>query len=185
MAMAEPTAERPWYDRIGYGLSLGGGVYGFVGDDFRDLTNVGGSWDVRLLRARGQYLALEASYIGSAQSINALGLDNDAVLVGNGLQAALRVNFLRNYYVQPFIFGGAAWRNYSLSDTNINVSDVTDTMTSSSFRLALASRDTSRASWRTSVASIVSRGVTTSFPTLAEVDEGAIVWFAGSLGRDG
>ena len=127
MAMEEPVIERPWYERIGYGLSLGGGVSGFVGDVLRDATSVGGSWDVRLVAGTKQYLALEASYIGSAQSINAIGLDDDAILVGNGLQAALRVNFLRDYYVQPFILGGAAWRHYELSDVVINVSDVTDT----------------------------------------------------------
>ena len=126
MATEEPTVERPWYDRIGYGLSLGGGVDGFVGDALRSFTNTGGSWNLRFTAGTRSYLALEASYIGSAQSINAIGLDNGAVLVGNGLQAALRVNFLRNYVVQPFIYGGAAWRNYSLSDTIVNTSDVLD-----------------------------------------------------------
>ena len=126
MAMEEPEIVTPWYERVGYGLSLGGGVSGFVSDAFRSETSVGGSWDVRLVAGTKQYLALEASYIGSAQSVNAIGLDDDAILVGNGLQAALRVNFLRNYYVQPFLYGGAAWRHYELSNVTINVSDVTD-----------------------------------------------------------
>jgi hypothetical protein len=126
MAMEEPAMEKPWYERLGYGLTLGGGVSDFAGSDLRDQTSVGGSWEVRFVAGTKQYLALEASYIGSAQNINAIGLDNDAVLVGNGLQAALRVNILRNYVVQPFIFGGAAWRNYSLSNVTLNVSDVND-----------------------------------------------------------
>jgi hypothetical protein len=126
MAMVEPAIQKPWYDTIGYGLSLGGGVDGFVGDAFRDLTNTGGSWNLRFTAGTRSYLALELSYIGSAQGIDAIGLDNDAVLVGNGLQAALRINFLRNYVVQPFVYGGAAWRNYTLSNTIVNVSDVND-----------------------------------------------------------
>lgn len=126
MAMEEPAVERPWYDRIGYGLSLGGGVDDFVGSDIRNFTNVGGSWNLRFTAGTKSYLALEASYIGSAQSINVLGLDTNAVLVGNGLQAALRLNFVRHYVVQPFIYGGGAWRNYSLSNTIVNTSDVTN-----------------------------------------------------------
>ena len=126
MAMEEPAVERPWYDRIGYGLSLGGGVDDFVGSEARDFTNVGGSWNLRFTAGTKSYLALEGSYIGSAQSINVLGLDTNAVLVGNGHPGCVAYQRRGNYVVQPFVYGGAAWRNYSLSNTVINTSDVTD-----------------------------------------------------------
>jgi hypothetical protein len=126
----EPTAmeeERPWYERMGFGLSLGGGVDGFVdeaaiGTD----TTVGGSWNLRLTWGTKSPIAFEGSYIGSAQSIDAIGLDNDAVLVGNGAQGAVRVNFVTDYVAQPFLYGGAAWRHYELTNTNFNTSDVAD-----------------------------------------------------------
>ena len=132
--MAEPTSTTmvgqesytPWYDRYGIGLSVGGGVDDFVSDSFRNTTSTGGSWNVRATFGTRSYIAGEASYIGSAQSIDALGLDSDAVLVGNGLQGAVRINVLPNFAVQPFLYGGAAWRHYELSDTNFNTSDVQD-----------------------------------------------------------
>lgn len=124
MAMEEPTYEAPWYERLGYGLSIGGGVDDFVGDALRGTTGVGGGWNVRFTAGTRSWLAIEASYIGSAQSIDAIGLDNDAVLVGNGLQGGIRLNVLQNYYVQPFIYGAAAWRHYDLSNDSFNTSDV-------------------------------------------------------------
>lgn len=127
--MAEPTYEeapRPWYDRMGWGFSIGGGVGDFVGDRFRDFTGVAGGWQARLTWGTNYWLAVEASYFGSAQSIDAIGLDSDAILVSNGLQGALRGNFLRNSYVQPFVYAGAAWRRYDLTNEVINTSDVAD-----------------------------------------------------------
>lgn len=125
-AMGEEQYARPWYETMGIGLSVGGGVDDFVGDAMRDTTSIGGGWNVRMTFGTHLPLAAEASYIGSAQSINALGLDNDAVLVGNGLQGALRLNVLSNFPVQPFLYGGAAWRHYDLTNTNFNTSDVRD-----------------------------------------------------------
>lgn len=109
---------------LGLALSLGGGVSGFTNDIMRDTTNDGGSWGVRAAIGMRSYLGLEAEYTGSAQSIDALGLDDDAVLVGNGLQGALRINVLPEYAIQPFAFGGVAWRHYELTNEGINTSDV-------------------------------------------------------------
>jgi len=46
------------------------------------------------------------------------------VLVGNGVQGALRLNATVDFPVQPFIFAGAAWRRYDLTNENFNTSDV-------------------------------------------------------------
>jgi hypothetical protein len=127
----EPTYTTPTYtetsettlERWGIGVSIGGGVSGFTDDSMRDTTDDGGEWDVRVTMGLRLPIALEASYIGSAQSIDALGLDSDAILVGNGLQGALRVNLL-DFNVQPFVYGGLAWRRYSLANESFNTSDV-------------------------------------------------------------
>jgi hypothetical protein len=121
-----PPMERyqPWYERMGFGLTLGGGVSDFVGTEARAVTNTGGGWTVRGTWGTRSWIALEGAYVGSAQAIDAIGLDNDAVLVGNGLAADVRFNFLPRSMIQPFVYGGAAWNHYDLSNTNINVSDV-------------------------------------------------------------
>jgi hypothetical protein len=120
----EPVAA--WYDHIGFELSAGGGVEAFAKSDMTNTTSTGGSWNVRGTMGANEYLALEGLYIGSAQSIGALGLSN-STLVGNGAQGDLRLNATTNYPVQPFIYGGAAWRHYNLTNSNNNVSDISNT----------------------------------------------------------
>jgi len=119
----ERTTER---ERLGIAVELGAGTSSFTNSNLRDATNMSGDWDVRLVFGTRSPLAFEASYIGSAQSINALGLDNNALLVGNGVQGALRLNATIDAPVQPFLYAGAAWRRYSLQNTATNVSDVSD-----------------------------------------------------------
>jgi hypothetical protein len=109
---------------IGIAIAAGGGTGGFVNDTLRESTNIGGDWDVRATIGTRSPIAFEGSYIGSAQSIDALCLDTDALLVGNGLQGALRVNATLDFPVQPFAFGGAAWRRYDLTNADTNLSDV-------------------------------------------------------------
>jgi hypothetical protein len=134
------TAPQPTYEpryeearvedplaRYGLDVALGGGVEGFTGDSARDFTNDGGAWNVRVGIGNRSPLGFEASYIGSAQSIDALGLDNNTVLVGNGVEGLVRVNFTQDYQVQPFAFAGAAWRHYNLTNSDFNTSDIDDT----------------------------------------------------------
>jgi hypothetical protein len=120
------TPSKPWIERVGLGFSAGGGVDDFASDSMRATTGVGGGWNVRATIGTKSIIAFEGSYIGSAQTINALGLDNDALLIGNGVQGALRLNFVTNFPVQPFAYGGAAWRHYDITNSNINTSDVAD-----------------------------------------------------------
>ncbi len=109
---------------IGIAIAAGGGAGGFTDATMSDTTDIGGDWDVRLTVGTRSPLAFEGSYIGSAQNITALGLDNDAILVGNGMQGALRVNATLDLPVQPFAFGGVAWRRYDLTRADTNLSDV-------------------------------------------------------------
>lgn len=132
----EPTPERmpqstmqsgtTWIGRLGIGFSVGGGVDDFTSETMRGNTSTGGGWNARLTVGTKSYIAFEGSYIGSAQRLKALGVDDDAILLGNGLQGAVRVNVLTNFLVQPFLYGGIAWRRYDVTNTNVNTSAVAD-----------------------------------------------------------
>lgn len=111
----------------GVAMALGGGVEGFTNESARDATNDGGNWNVRVAIGTKLPVGFEAAYIGSAQSIDALGLDTSSVLVGNGVQGLARVNLVRGYAIQPFAFAGIGWRHYSLANTDTNTSDIEDT----------------------------------------------------------
>lgn len=112
------------YEPLGIAVSLGGGIAGFTNETIRDSTNDGGAWGVRAAVGLRSYLGVEAEYTGSAQSIDALGIDTDSLLVGHGVQGALRLNLTNRMGVQPFVFGGVAWRHYELNNEGINTSDI-------------------------------------------------------------
>lgn len=119
------SEQQTFYERYGLGISIGGGVEGFVDKTQRSDTSVGGSWNVRVMLGTHARLAGEVSYIGSAQAINGLGLETDALLVGNGAQAVARGNLMTGD-VQPFIYGGVAWKHYTLNRTVTRTSDLID-----------------------------------------------------------
>ncbi|MDQ3334835.1 MAG: porin family protein [Myxococcota bacterium] len=120
------TEPESMFARFGWAVSAGGGVSGFTNQTARDATQAGGGWDVRATFGTRSPLAAEVSYLGSAQTIEALGLDDNAVLLGNGVQANVRVNLSTMSSVQPFFFAGAAWRRYQLTRVDTNTSDVAD-----------------------------------------------------------
>jgi len=111
---------------VGFSLSAGGGVSDFTNRDMRDTTGTAGTWAVRAVLGTKSPLGFEGSYIGSAQTINALGLDSDAVLVSNGAQGALRLNAVIGAPITPFVFGGVAWSRFRLADTSTNTSSIAD-----------------------------------------------------------
>jgi hypothetical protein len=110
--------------RVGLSLSFGGGVSDFTNQTMRDTTSTAGTWAVRATLGTKTPLGFEGSYIGSAQNINALGIDNDAMLVSNGVQGALRLNAVIGSPVTPFVFGGVAWSHYDLTNTSTNTSAI-------------------------------------------------------------
>lgn len=122
---ATPTAQTDM-SRVGFSLSAGGGVADFTSQDMRDTTAMGGTWAVRAVIGTKTPLGFEGSYIGSAQDVSALGLDNGAMLVSNGVQGALRLNAVTNAPITPFIFGGVAWSRFSITNTDRNTSALSD-----------------------------------------------------------
>jgi len=122
---ATPPPSHEHYEGVPGGLafSVGGGVDDFSKSAARAMTSMGGSWTARLTFGTRSYIAGEASYIGSAQNTQPILNANSRTLYGNGAQGALRLNALTTYWAQPFAYGGAAWRHYSLSSGGNN-SDV-------------------------------------------------------------
>jgi hypothetical protein len=112
--------------RVGFSLSFGGGVADFTDQSMRDTTGVGGTWAVRATVGTKTPFGVEASYIGSAQEISALGIDQNSMLVSNGLQGALRLNAVVGAPITPFVFGGVAWSHYDLANTARNTSAISD-----------------------------------------------------------
>ncbi|HET6611737.1 MAG TPA: hypothetical protein VFG83_07105 [Kofleriaceae bacterium] len=117
----EPNLLTPF----GMSLSVGGGIQNFVEENLRDVTDLAGMWEARLVVGTRLPVALEAEYVGSAQSLDALGVDSDAVLISNGLGGDLRFNFAWQN-LSPYVFGGATWRHYYIADTDFNTSAIDD-----------------------------------------------------------
>jgi hypothetical protein len=125
-ANEQPTSGHPESRALlglGFALTAGGGIDDYVGSTMRDTTGIGGGWTIRATFGTHSFIAGELSYIGSAQSVQRLGLAGRSTLYGNGAQAVVRVNATVAFSVQPFAYGGVAWRHYSLS-TDENFSDV-------------------------------------------------------------
>jgi hypothetical protein len=120
-----PIEDEGWsFERMGFGLTVGGGVAGFTNDTMRTFTDIGGGWSARVTLGTNSPLAFEAAYIGTLQNIEALGLDDDALLTGNGVQGALRLNATTDMAVQPFLYAGVGWRRYSITRADFNTSDI-------------------------------------------------------------
>jgi hypothetical protein len=124
---APPPAEVVHHDtpasKIGIEALVGGGAVGFIDSAARNTVNTGGTWDARLTFGSRLPIAIEGAYVGSAQSIEALGLSTNSRLIGNGVEGDLRLNFT-NYMVQPYIFGGAGWTHYQITNSSTNTSSV-------------------------------------------------------------
>ncbi len=119
----ESSTEPNYVTPFGMSITAGGGPTGMLEPEARHMTNVGGGWDARLTIGTRSILGLELGYIGSAQRIDAIGLDTNALLLKNGAEAVARLNIV-NGPVQPYLLGGAGWTNFRLTNTVFNNSDV-------------------------------------------------------------
>ena len=102
---------------------MGAGAIGFIDQGARNVSGTGTSWDARLMFGSRLPLAVETAYVGSAQNIEALGLSSNAFLVGNGIEGTLRVNLIRAR-IQPYLFAGAGWTHYQVTNSATNTSSV-------------------------------------------------------------
>ncbi len=128
--IAEPAEPEPMplFSTVGLRFSLGGGISEFTDSPMEDMTDLGGNWEARLLVGANSILGLEAAYIGSARDIDALGLDDDAVLLGTGVEANARLNFLKfaDDRADVYAVGGIGWNHYEIVNEGFNTSNVQD-----------------------------------------------------------
>ncbi len=110
---------------VGIQVSGGGSVTDFADSYARGFTNVGGGWNVRVGILTRFLISAELQYVGSAQGINAAGLDNNAILLSNGAEMNLRLNILPGM-IQPYVFGGIGYRHYNITNTATNTSALQD-----------------------------------------------------------
>jgi hypothetical protein len=112
----------------GYGMAamVGGGVTGFTDGDLNDSVDTGGAWTARLIFGTRSLIGAEAAYVGSAQDMNVLGLDSNAMLMSNGIEGLARVNLMAESPIQPYLFFGIGWKRYSLINEAFNTSSVLD-----------------------------------------------------------
>lgn len=123
----EPAVHHHGYHLItpyGMSASIGGGVMGFTDSAATSRSPVGGGWEARLAFGTRSIIGVEAAYTGTAQNVNALGLDNSAVLISNGVEGDVRFNLVGYMNIVPYVFGGAGWRRYDVTNAAFNVSDV-------------------------------------------------------------
>ena len=114
--------------KMGLALMAGGGVTDFTQGTTRSETTVGGSWDVRVLVATRRWIGFEASYIGGANPISALGLSGNSKLVRNGVEGALRAQLPlhhRTTLLEPYVLGGVGWNSYRVTYVNSYSASVT------------------------------------------------------------
>ena len=125
----EPVATDSKNDHLatpfGMAIAVGGGVVGFFDSDTRGFTDTGGTWEARLTMGTRTPLAVEAAYVGSAQNVDALGLDSSAILLGSSFEADARLNFTTSA-VQPYLFGGIGYTRYDVTNSDINTSSIND-----------------------------------------------------------
>jgi hypothetical protein len=120
--------EHTWVARVGAGILVGGGFEDFTNNTMRNMTGTGGNWTARVLAGTRQFVGLEAGYVGSVRSIDALGLQSNATLLSNGLEGAARLNvpvvMRRTQLLEPFGFVGLGWSRYQLQNTTTITADL-------------------------------------------------------------
>jgi hypothetical protein len=126
---AQPRSETVWRDEtvpsgIGIGIQAGGGVLGFVDPSLRATTGtVGGMWAFRAAFGTHVPLGLEVGYIGSATPLDTEFGRADALLIGTGVEAALRYNVAPRSAWSPYVFAGLGWQRFTIDDTAFQLSD--------------------------------------------------------------
>jgi hypothetical protein len=119
-----------WYDPylvsgVGVGFAVGGGLSGFTDRAMRNTvsSNVGGLWDARASFGTHIPLGIDVSYLGTAANINTINGNANGTLVGTTVEAALRYNILPHNTFNPYIFAGAGWQRYDVTNMHFAQSD--------------------------------------------------------------
>lgn len=122
-----PTRPHPYGSAVGFAFLFGGGYTDFTNQRLRDATSAGGDWAARLVVGTHSIVGFEAAYVGSARSIQPLGLSTNADLVSSGGQGALRLNIpiiAGDMLIEPYGFAGIGFAHYWI--TNYSRSTLSD-----------------------------------------------------------
>ena len=132
----EPIIEGALFTPLGAGMLVTGGYKNFVEPGVTDTLTPGGYWDIRGILGTRSFVGLEAAYHGSAQDVEAIGLQSQSYVVSNGVEGALRLNapitqamfpqanLQAPVLFEPFAFGGVGWQRYTLVNEGENTSAV-------------------------------------------------------------
>jgi hypothetical protein len=126
LARAADDSKPPLLVPIGMSAMVGGGISQFIDPTANSNATLGGNWTARVTLGTRSFLGAEVAYLGTAQAINALGVDDHAYLLSTGLEGALRLNALTGAW-QPYLTAGLGWRYFSVQNTLVNTSDVANT----------------------------------------------------------
>jgi hypothetical protein len=132
-----------WMPTTGFGVGLfvGGGVTDYTGSAARDQTSTGGSWTGRLTLGTRSIVGLEGSYIGGANTIHGFTNNNNATLIRNGIEGAVRINlplYVNQTLLEPYISGGVGWNDYRVTNYNTAINASVSTGTDSTLSIPLA-----------------------------------------------
>ncbi|HVT09423.1 MAG TPA: OmpA family protein [Polyangia bacterium] len=114
-----PAKSHGYGSAVGFAVLFGGGYTDFTNQRLRDATSAGGDWAVRLVVGTKSYVGFEAAYVGSARSIQPLGLSTNADLVSSGGQGALRLNIpivSGDMLIEPYGFAGIGFAHYWITN---------------------------------------------------------------------
>lgn len=120
-AATTSTKAVPIFDSKTYSITAGGGVVSYTNNDANDFIDTGGAYQVRAAVGTRSIVGFELAYVGSANDVEALGLDPDATLLGNGVEGAVRFNFTVSKW-QPYLLAGAVWKRYVVVNDDFNTS---------------------------------------------------------------
>lgn len=132
----QPLIAGALFTPLGAGMLVTGGFKNFVEPGVTDTLTPGGYWDIRGILGTRSFVGLEAAYHGSAQDVEAIGLQSQSYVVSNGVEGAVRlnapitqamvpqVNLEAPVLFEPFAFGGIGWQRYTLVNEGENTSDV-------------------------------------------------------------
>jgi hypothetical protein len=133
---AQPPGERAeeppprWKPLSSFGMTLaaGGGLTDFTSSGAREVTDLGGAWDIRMAFRTRRLLGFEISYIGGANVVHSLGLDTTATkLIRNGVEGAMRLNapfYVKDTLLEPYFAGGLGWNGYRITNVETATASV-------------------------------------------------------------
>jgi hypothetical protein len=115
------SGVKGYFSEGNWGVMAGGGLNAFTNGDANSAIDPGLSYTARLFVGTERPLGFELGYAGAVADVHALGLDERALLVSNGLEGNVRYNILRGMW-QPYVLGGVGWRHYGMSKERFNTS---------------------------------------------------------------